>query len=124
MKLLQYDKKVLLDPVGWLNDSIVNAAQHLLKEQFPALGSLQDVALGLVMNFQIQNGDFLQIIHSNYHWLTVSSIGLQYPNVRVFDSLYTSISATVKAQIANLLSTQDSKIGVSIMEVQTQVHLG
>ncbi len=117
LKLFESDKKLLLDPVGWLNDSIVNAAQEVLKKQFPALGSLQDVALGVCMNFKIQAGDFIQILHSNYHWLT---IGLQYP---VFDSLYTSISTTVKAQIANLMSTQNTKIGVNIMDVQTQVYI-
>lgn len=121
MKLFEFDKKVLLDPVGWLNDSIINAAQELLQKQFPGLGSLQDVALGVGMNFKIQSGDFVQILHSNDHWLTVSSIGLQHPNVQVFDSLYTSISTIVMAQIANLMSTPDSKIGVDIMDVQAQV---
>jgi Ulp1 family protease len=106
--------------VGLLNDSIVNAAQRLLKEQFPALGSLQDVALGLIMNFQIESGDFIQIIHSNFHWL-ISSIGMKSDAVQVFDSLYTSISAMVKSQIANLFSTQNSKIEVRIMDIQTQV---
>ena len=124
LKLTEQDKKTLLDPVGWLNDSIINAAQRLLKKQFPAVGSLQDVALGLVMNFSIQpsNCDFVQILHSNSHWVTVSSTTKQHPSsIQVYDSLYKSISTIVKEQIASLLSTPNNEIRVNVMDVQTQV---
>lgn len=81
LKLTEQDKMILLDPVGWLNDLIINAAQRLLKKQFQALGRLQDV----VMNFSIQSGnrDFVQILHSNDHWVTVSFIAKQCPSIQV-----------------------------------------
>ena len=46
LHLLQKDKEILLSPTGWVTDSIVNAAQKLLREQFPHLPGLQDVSLG------------------------------------------------------------------------------
>lgn len=118
------DRQILLNPVGWLSDGIINAAQCLLKKQFPDIHSLQKVSLGHVMNFCIQRGNFVQILHSNNHWLTVSSIGLEHPKVKVFDSLYSSIPEMVKAQIACLLCTKESNIEVSIMDVQIQVSCG
>ncbi len=35
LKLSQSDQEVLLCPTGWLTDNIMNAAQHLLQNQFP-----------------------------------------------------------------------------------------
>lgn len=40
-----------------------------------------------------------------------------------YDSLHTSMSTIVKEQIASLLSTQNNKIRVNIMDVQTQVAI-
>ncbi len=40
LKLSQSDKEVLLCPTGWLTDHIMNAAQHLLQNQFPNLEGL------------------------------------------------------------------------------------
>ena len=123
VNLLEYDKNILLDPVGWINDSIINAAQKLLRRQFPSLNGLQDVALGYVMSFEVQMGEFVQILHSlNNHWLAISNIGLQHHSIKVFDSLYTNIPMMVKAQIASILCTQEAKVEVDIMDVQTQVY--
>ena len=120
--LLESDRNTLLDPVGWITDSIINAAQKLLKRQFSSLNGLQDVALGYVMSFAVQMGEFVQILHSlNNHWLTISSIGLQHHSIKVFDSLYNDIPMMVKAQIASILCTQEAKIEVNVMNVQTQV---
>ena len=40
-----FNKQSLLDPgpVGWMTDTIINAAQILIKQQFPHIQSLQDV---------------------------------------------------------------------------------
>lgn len=64
LSLLESDKDIVLNTTAWINDSVVNAAQKLLKKQFTSLNGLQDVALGYVMSFQIQTGDFLQILHT------------------------------------------------------------
>lgn len=121
VELYDYDKQALLSPVGWLTDSLVNVAQQLLKKQFSTIQSLQDVAVSYTMNFEIQNGEFIQILHSTEnHWVTVSSSGKEEQGVRVFDSLYLTIPTMMKAQIASLLSTPQSQIKVYMMDVQLQ----
>ena len=123
LKLTTYHKQIILDPVGWMTDTIIDAAQTLLKQQFPHIQSLQSVTLGLTMSFHVQTGELLQIIHCNNHWLTVSSIGDQasQPSVKVYDSMYHSVPSLGKAQIACLLSTSEDFIRVKIMDVQKQV---
>ena len=43
-----------------------------LSKQFPSIFGLQDVVLGYVMNFSVQDGEFLRILHSVNHWVTIS----------------------------------------------------
>ena len=50
LNLFELDRNDILDPVGWMSDSIINAAQKLLKRQFPSLNGLHDVTLGYVMS--------------------------------------------------------------------------
>ncbi len=122
LHLTMSDKNTILHPAGWLTDTIIDAAQKLLKQQFPHIQGLQQVALGLTMSFEMQSGEFLQILHCNNHWFTVSSMGSnQTSAVNVFDSMYDSIPALGKAQIACLLKTSNDSILVNIMRVQKQV---
>lgn len=121
LKLDHSDKETLLSSTGWLNGNIINGAQELLKKQFPHLSGLQDVELGLVVNFQIPGCEFVQILHSApNHWVTVSTIGVEDQGgvILLFDSKYTTVSASVKSQVAALLCTAGDKI---IMNVQNQV---
>ena len=43
LNLLERDRDILLNPAGLLNDSIIDVAQKLLKQAFPALSGLQSV---------------------------------------------------------------------------------
>lgn len=72
------------------------------------------------MSFLIQTGEFVQILHSHNHWLTILSTST---GVKVFDSLNDYIPLMTKAQIACLLCTSKNKIEVKIMDVQKQVIL-
>ncbi len=90
LHLTMSDKNTILHPVGWLTDTIIDAAQKLLKQQFPHI--------------------------------QVSSMGSnQTSSVNVYDSMYDSIPALGKAQIACLLKTSNDSILVNIMRVQKQV---
>ena len=62
LNLLERDRDILLNPAGLLNDSIIDAAQKLLKQAFPALSGLQSVCCGLTMNFDIEPSEFVQVI--------------------------------------------------------------
>ena len=112
----------MLSPTGWLNDRIINAAQTLLKNQFPELSGFQDVGLGQVMNFIIEFGEFIQILHSSLnHWVTISTL-MQDLNIRLYDSLYSGgIPRLLQAQIACLISTEHDDINVNVVDVQSQV---
>ena len=64
----------------------------------------QNVSCGLTMSFDVEPGEFIQILHDgSSHWLTVSTIGVKHPEIQAFDSLYASTSTSTKMQIANLL---------------------
>ena len=119
--LKQSDREILLSHTAWLNDVLINAAQQLLKKANPAVPGLQDVACGLTMNFDVEPGEFVQILHTGQgHWNTVSTIGLKHAEVQTFDSLYMCVPTIAKAQIATLLTTEEPTITVSFMDVQMQ----
>ncbi len=123
MNLYDSDREILLNPTGWLNDTIMNAAQEMLKKQFPNLSGLQDVALGLVVNFRIPGREFLQILHSPInHWVTVSTIDVQNPNtIKLFDSKFAAVTTSLKTQIAALLCTNNETIQVNVVDSHSQV---
>ena len=85
--LTEVDKKELLTG-KWLNDKVIHASQLLLKQR--KVGSLQNPLFGQTLSFAPVRDDFVQILHSESHWVTVSTIGTQHPTVRVYDSMYTS----------------------------------
>ena len=84
LELSSSDKEILLSPTAWLTDSIIDAAQNLLKKEFPVPG-LQSVGCGLTMTFAIQPGEFIQILNTGQgHWVTISTIGTTHPTVHVY----------------------------------------
>ena len=90
---LKHDEEAILRSNDmWLNDLIINAAQHLLKVQFPHVGGFQDTILQKTLSFQIENGEFVQVLNKGgNHWITVTTIGVNnLSSVRVFDSLGSS----------------------------------
>lgn len=80
-----------------------------------------DVVLGQTMNFDIEPGEFVQILHNGHgHWLTISTVGNEHPQVEVYDSAYSCCPTICKAQIAALLSTSQPAIELRFMDVQMQ----
>ena len=122
IKLSNADKDILLHPTAWLNDNIIHAAQLLLKKQAPVVGGLQEPGKGQVCAFDIERGEFIQIIHDGHgHWLMISTIGVKNDGeVHVYDSMYPSVGSYTKKQIASILCTEQSKIDVHMMDVQIQ----
>ena len=69
----------------WLTDSVINAAQTLLKHQFPHVGGLQEAVIADTLAFEIQRGKFVQILNVRRSlWITVSTIGCQDVVVNVY----------------------------------------
>ena len=66
---------ILLSETAWLTCTIIDEAQRLLKSLTPTNG-FQSVAIGRTMQFEIQDHEFIQILHCNTgHWLTISTVG-------------------------------------------------
>ena len=113
LRLTVYDREVLLNPLGWLTDNLINAAQQLLKRAFPAVPGLQDVIKGIVFSYEVESGEFVQVVNNHHgHWLTVSTIGTLHP--------VGMTSTGVKAQIATLLHTEAKEITLNLMNVHIQ----
>ena len=79
VQLTQDDKEILKFPDMWLNDKITNAAQHILKKQFPLIEGFQDTLLQKEHQFRVMAEEFVQIINkSGNHWITLSTLGIHH----------------------------------------------
>ena len=98
----------------WLTDSLIDAAQTLLKEAYPHVASLQTVTKGEVLSFDVVHTDeFVQILNGT-PWITVSTIGCTPGVVNVFDSLPNiDVPKRIKEQIASILCTPKKKFTCS-----------
>ena len=104
-----------------MNDDIVNACQQLLSRQFSSLRGLQSVNLGRTLAFNIERGEFVQILHTGQgHWVTISTIGCTTGEVNVFDSLPPAPTTDLLNQIAAILCTPKDTIKVKYIDVQMQ----
>ena len=73
------------------------------------------------MTFAVMTGEFVQILHTGIgHWVTVSTIGMVHPTVRVYNSLYTSAGTTLQSQIACIVATKEAEITLKFMDVPMQ----
>ena len=50
---------------GWLDNDIINAAQFMLKQQHPEVGSLQSTTLSETFTMEPQPGEFVQVLLIN-----------------------------------------------------------
>lgn len=100
------DKNILLSPNEWLNDSIINASQILLKSQtIRPLKGFEDTQRSKKVAFTQSSGKFVQIIHvSSSHWIAVSNCNCtQINEVIIYDSLFSGLSNKTKKQICFLI---------------------
>ena len=75
------EKSILYLPNAWLNDRIVEAAQEILKRQFPHIWSLDTCMKASNLTFKRARGNFIQIVNRDplkggSHWLTLSTMKL------------------------------------------------
>ena len=115
------DRDVVFSPKGWLTDKIICAAQMLLLQFFPNMAGLQPPTLQKVFAFQVHSGEFVQIIHvRNNHWCVVSTVGCQSGVVRVYDSLYKTLSKETVRLIARMVHVPSSELKFEMMDVEKQ----
>ena len=101
-------------------DNVINAAQILLKEPYPHIGGLQTTAHSEVLAFDVETGEFVQIINvSNSYWITIANFGCPPAEFDIFDSLpNVDLPKRNKEQIAVLICTPTSKITLNFQVVQ------
>lgn len=99
--LFPSDKQVLLSPVQWLNDNIINAAQKLC-DATDSKG-FQDVLLRQLKPIEPEHS-FIQILHvDSVHWITVSNMKCKNNEVVIYDSRYTGLSLKSKLHVSSLM---------------------
>ena len=116
MVLRLSDKAVLLNVNGELNNKLINAAQELLLQKFPSVKGLRSTLVQDHIGFWVDN--YLQVVHScSNHWITVKTIGCQYGEVKVYDSLYGKVDTATKSKLEKTFA---SKIHYIVPKVQEQ----
>lgn len=119
--LTKEDKSIPDSQTTWLTDTIIDAAQKLLKQKVWLKNGFQDVCCGRTYAFDIESSEFTQVLHTGHgHWITVSTIGTQEAEALTYDSMHPSISSSDKRQSAALLATNHNKITLKNMDVQMQ----
>lgn len=117
------EKKILESNISWLNDTLIDAGQKLLHNEFgDRIEGLQTVTLAQTLAFEICGAEFVQVLNkSESHWFIISTVGCKQPaTVRVYDSASKYVTYRNKEEIASLLCTPKSEITLQYMNVQIQ----
>ena len=73
-------------------------------------------SLGRTLAFSVMKEQFIQVLHTGRgHWLTISNIGCATDEVDVFDSMPPAVNASLKNQIASLLTSKGKNIVLRYM---------
>ena len=118
------DDEEVLNQGKWLNDSLIDAGQKLLKQAFgDKIEGLQDLCLTRTLALNVCSGEFVQVLNKgDCHWYTISTIGCQHPaTVRVYDSASKYITYRNKEEIVSLLCSPERKITLHYMNVHIQM---
>ena len=105
---------------GWLDDQVINVAQSLLKQQFPAIDGFHSTLLVAANQAGVLRGGAIQLLHvRSNHWICVR-VGLDSASVQIYDSLYSTIPLSVVDLIINLVHPQQKDLQFRSMVMQQQ----
>ena len=118
---LKTEHKETLQSTAWLDDSLIRAAQFLLKEQFPHVGGLQSPLLGDKLAMEPQAGEFVQILCiRKTHWICVSTVGCEPSSINVYDSMQGRLDTHTRKLVADILQSKQQHIDIRYHDVQWQ----
>ena len=122
IRIYEQDLDFLRSNRQWLNDTIINAGQVLIKEMFPSTSGLQDVVHSRMLTFQPETKQFVQVLNCrDNHWVCATNIGCKPNVVKIYDSMRTGdVSTSTKEDIATLLHSAEKRIYLLFPEVQQQ----
>lgn len=108
---------------AWLTDEVINASQHLLRQQFPTATGLEDTILIAGQNSTVSGeADIVQIVHDriNQHWITITTIGCNANAVKIYCSLnYVPSEECIKV-ITDYIKFKNRTISLYIMNTERQ----
>ena len=103
----------------WRNDTHINAASYLLKDQFPSVSGLHDTRYRQDLSFSSAKSSFVQILHAENHWLTVA--GVHASLVKVYDTMKYTTTSDVQCQIAAIMQSSSELITLQLEPTQEQL---
>ena len=104
-----------------LNDRHIDAANQMLRKQFPEVRGLKSPVMGQSLSFPVTDPPFVQILHvGENHWMTV--VALDKTTVHVYDSMFRCVGTCVSMQSASMLQSSEDHISFRIQNVQ--IHDG
>jgi len=119
-QLRSSDREMIVS-TKWLRDNVITAAQLLIQKDYPRMIGLQPTTLQQTLSFPVYRGDFVQILNiDNIHWCVVTNVGCEDGVVKVFDSMYASVSDATIRVIASLLFPVASKLVIQVMDMERQ----
>ena len=120
-ELLSKEQRSIFSTNAWLDDTIIDMGQSLLKAKYGHINGMQSVILGEKFAMVPQPNEFLQILNENgNHWVFISTIGCPPATVNVYDSLHGSLSSQTRRLIADVLQCKASSFELRYQDVQWQ----
>ena len=119
MRLYSKEKAILMNG-EWLSDTLIHAAQLLMKNEKDLINFEGFQNPIYVSKFSQMDGQVAQILHSGgNHWITISSVGSSPNTVRVYDSLLScQLPLSTKKVIASLMHCNEKVITLEYADIQ------
>ena len=120
MALGKKDKETI-ETGKYLEDVHITMAQYIVKDQFSNItNGLQSTSYQ--EKYHIGHENALRIIHTGgNHWSLISTLDCNEDEVKLYDSIYSSVSENTAKAIAYLLHYQGKAIKVKVMNVKRQI---
>lgn len=123
-KLFIYHKEILLRR-SELTADIINYGMGLIKNQYPNAVGLFNVEHAYKLNFPKCHDRFIQILHcvSRSHWIVATNYHRFGNNsINIYDSRHDNITEDLKAQICNILHTDQKVVHFNWQPIQQQIN--
>ena len=119
--VLTNDDRRILATGQKLTDQHINYAQTLLRLQFPNLNGLQSTLYQSRSQGFKANTCMLQVIHSRgNHWVVATTIQCVPGEIKVFDSVYTSLDDGTHQTIQRMFGCHTSPLRVTVVNKPKQ----
>lgn len=102
-----------------LKDRHIDAANQMLRKQFPEIRGLHSPFLGQSLSFPVTEPPFVQMLHVGAnHWMTV--VATNETTVLVYDSMFRCVGTCVSMQSASMLQCTEDYVQFRVENTQIQ----